>query len=146
MNKFIKKKSAAFENFFAGATLVKKQRIFEMHKLYLKRSLKILAIVATFTVATADGILVAPAHAGEIELTDIQNAKLARHRARERVMKNEKQEDYIEDDTPGPSDLNDGDCGTVDIGNVVNNKGFGGPKEIDVIITGDIINANNDCN
>ena len=117
-----------------------------MTKFYLKQSLKTLAIAAMATVAAGGWFSVTPAHAGEIELTDIQNAKLARHRARERVMKNEKQEDYIDDDTPGPSDLNDGDCGTVDIGNVVNNKGFGGPKEIDVIITGDIINANNDCN
>ncbi len=146
MNKFVKKKVKTFENFFAGETLVKKQRNIEMTKFYLKQSLKTLAIAAMATVAAGGWFSVTPAHAGEIELTDIQNAKLARHRARERVMKNEKQEDYIDDDTPGPSDLNDGDCGTVDIGNVVNNKGFGGPKEIDVIITGDIINANNDCN
>ncbi len=84
--------------------------------------------------------------AGEIELTDIQNAKLARHKARERVMKNEKQEDYLPEGTPRNEQEDDADCGTVDIGNVVNNAGFGGPREIDVIITGDIINANNKCN
>ncbi|MGI9316107.1 MAG: hypothetical protein ACR2QW_02145 [bacterium] len=117
-----------------------------MQKFYFKHSLRVLAIVAVALIVTAGEIqMIAPAEAGELELTDIQNAKLARHRARERVMKNEKQEDYLEDDTPGPSDLDNGDCGTIDIGNVVNNKGFGGPKEIDVIITGDIINANNDC-
>ena len=86
------------------------------------------------------------AMAGEIELTDLQNAKLARHRAKERVMKNEKQEDYLPEGTPNNQQDEDGDCGTVDIGNVVNNAGFGGPREIDVIITGDIINANNKCN
>lgn len=133
------------KNFFENLALVKKQRINEMKKLYFRHTLMALALTVALASISGDWLLIAPASAGEIELTDIQNAKLARHRARERVMKNEKQEDYIDDGTPGPSELNDGDCGTVDIGNVINDKGFGGPKEIDVIITGDIINANNDC-
>jgi predicted nicotinamide N-methyase len=117
-----------------------------MNKITMQVQTKLLAAVIVLLIAGVEGSLVLPAKAGEIELNDIQNAKLARHKARERVMKNEKQEDYLDDSTPGPSAQDDEDCGTVDIGNVINNKGFGGPKAIDVIITGDIINANNDCN
>jgi len=119
-----------------------------MNKITMKTPVKLLILAFAMIAAAPDVSLVSQALAGEIELNDIQNAKLARHKARERVMRNEKQEDYLDDSSgPGPSSADDGDCGTVDIGNVVNNKGsFGGPKAIDVIITGDIINANNDCN
>ncbi len=113
------------------------------------QSLKTLTLAAGFAAFTLAGapITVTPAVAGELELTDAQNAKLARHRAKERVLKNEKQENYLPEGTPdNNSDDGDDDCGSVDIGNVVNNAGFGGPREIDVIITGDIINANNKCN
>ena len=38
------------------------------------------------------------------------------------------------------------DCGSVNIGNVVGNGRVGfGPTEVNVIITGDVINANNNC-
>ncbi len=84
--------------------------------------------------------------AGDLELDDAQNAKLSRYKVKERVMKNEKQEDYVKDEEDSDDvTLNDLQCGSVNIGNVVNPKGFGGPKEIDVIITGDVINANNKC-
>lgn len=37
-------------------------------------------------------------------------------------------------------------CGNVDIGNFVSNgRGSRAPREINVIITGDVINANNNC-
>ena len=40
----------------------------------------------------------------------------------------------------------DAACGNVDIGNFVGgNKGGRGPREITVVITGDVINANNKC-
>jgi len=94
---------------------------------------------------TPEVSLVSTANAGELDLSDAQSAKLARHKAKQRVEKNETQEDY----SPGRKDLSEAqeaDCGTVDIGNVFSDKGFGGPKKIDVIITGDVINANNDCN
>ncbi|MBX2868103.1 MAG: hypothetical protein KTR18_05485 [Acidiferrobacterales bacterium] len=91
-----------------------------------------------------EGSVITNSYAGDLNLTDAQNAKLARHKVKQRVEKNDRQEDY----SPGDKELNNAeneDCGTVDIGNVFNDKGFGGPKKIDVIITGDIINANNDC-
>jgi hypothetical protein len=39
------------------------------------------------------------------------------------------------------------DCGSVDIGNVFSGGGprRGGPKEVNVIVTGDIINVDNKC-
>ena len=114
-------------------------------------------LLKTQLVAAATGLLVAAlflvspgtvtniAHAGELDLSNAQNAKLARHKVRQRVDKNKAQKDYSIDQAE--DEVADAeDCGTVDIGNVVNNKGFGGPKKIDVIITGDIINANNKCN
>jgi len=105
-----------------------------------------LAIAAALVMATSQELVIESVQAGEIELTDAQNAKLSRHKARERVSKNEANKSYeIGDNDDDNSSAEDEDCGTVDIGNVINNKGFGGPKKIDVIITGDIINANNDC-
>ncbi len=104
-----------------------------------------LAIAAALIMATSQQLVVETAQAGEIELSDAQNAKLARHKARERVSKNEANKGYEIGDNEDSSSAEEEDCGTVDIGNVINNKGFGGPKKIDVIITGDIINANNDC-
>jgi len=43
--------------------------------------------------------------------------------------------------------INDRDCGSVDIGNVFSGGGprRGGPKEVNVIVTGDIINVDNKC-
>ena len=118
-------------------------------KTLLSHSLKTLTLATGLAAFTFVGgpVVVSQAVAGELELTDAQNAKLARHRAKERVLKNEKQENYLPEGTPSnSSDDGNDDCGSVDIGNVVNNAGFGGPREIDVIITGDIINANNKCN
>jgi len=105
-----------------------------------------LALAAMLTLGTTDDALIGSALAGELDLSDAQNAKLSRHKAKERVSKNEAQKDYSVGRDENSDELEDEECGTVDIGNVVNNKGFGGPKQIDVIITGDIINANNDCN
>lgn len=111
---------------------------------------KTLAMAVLLAAALVTGIpvesIVSNARAGELELSDAQNAKLARHKAKERVSKNEAQKDYSIGSEDDNETSDDEECGTVDIGNVVNNKGFGGPKQIDVIITGDIINANNKCN
>lgn len=111
----------------------------------------LLALAITLAISPAGKVvtsaIVNQAHAGELDLSDAQNAKLARHKAKERVSKNEAQKDYsVGAEDTGSGELNEEECGTVDIGNVVNEKGFGGPKQIDVIVTGDIINANNDCN
>jgi hypothetical protein len=36
-------------------------------------------------------------------------------------------------------------CGSVDIGNVTTNPFGGGPRQVNVLIKGDVINANNKC-
>ena len=113
----------------------------------IKFTLLTIALMLTASVVTLAPTthLVSPVFAGELDLSDAQNAKLARHKVRERVDKNAKGDDYADDLGGNNETSDDEECGTVDIGNVVNKKGFGGPKKIDVIITGDIINANNDC-
>ena len=83
--------------------------------------------------------------AGELDLPDQQNAKMARLKAEGRVLKNKDQKDYIDtDDTGNPGQL-EAECGAVNIGNVVSKRGFGVPREINVIIDGDVINSNNNC-
>lgn len=112
----------------------------------LKSQLVVIAMGLLFAalVLVSPEAVTTTAHAGELDLSDAQNAKLARHKVRQRVDKNKAQKDYsVGGDDEEQSDSED--CGTVDIGNVVNQGGFGGPKKIDVIITGDIINANNKC-
>ncbi len=86
--------------------------------------------------------------AGNLEMTDEQNVKLARHKAMLRALRNNKDLDNYYDssvDEQIRDGLNKAGCGSVDIGNVVK-QDFGGPKKIDIIITGDVINANNKCN
>ena len=88
-----------------------------------------------------------PVRGGDIELSDQQNAKLARHKAKERVRKNERLSSYVENENKTASDKNDQDeCGTIDIGNITNDSILGSIRSIDLIITGDVINANNHCN
>ena len=38
------------------------------------------------------------------------------------------------------------ECGAVDIGNVNTNGRGGGPREVTVVITGDVVNTGNKCN
>ena len=84
--------------------------------------------------------------AGNLDMTDEQNVKLARNKAMLRSLKHKDSSDYIgasieERIRRGFDKMG---CGSVDIGNVLDH-GIGGPREIDIIITGDIINANNRC-
>ena len=86
--------------------------------------------------------------AGELDLDDAQNVKLSRFKARETVATNKKPQNYYaeteDEEYEGPED--NSNCGAVDIGNVEQPKpGFGGPKTVDIIITGDIINTGNKC-
>ena len=79
-------------------------------------------------------------------MTDEQNVKLARNKVMLRALKGRDADDYFE---TNPSEhvrngLDSAGCGAVDIGNAAQ-PGFGGPKEINIIITGDVINANNRC-
>lgn len=79
--------------------------------------------------------------AGEIELDDDMNAKLARHKSKQRVLQNRNDD---EDNKDGKQSSNQ-ECGSLGIGNVVQNSRVGGVREVNVIVTGDVINAFNKC-
>jgi len=85
--------------------------------------------------------------AGEIELSDEVNLKLARIKAKTRQTIHTDEKDYIEagDKKDKMFDKNNSDCGAVDIGNLNSKKQSFGPKKVDVIIVGDVINAGNKC-
>ncbi len=87
------------------------------------------------------------AYAGELDFDDAQNAKVSRFKAKGRVLQNELMDKSIPDDVEGDvsSGFEEEKCGVVDIGNVTNDKPFGTPQQVDVIITGDVINAGNNC-
>lgn len=85
-------------------------------------------------------------YSGRIEYGDEINVKLAKNRAFLRSIRNRDLGDYHK---TSPTEhvkegLDDAGCGQVDIGNTPASK-FGGPRKIDIIITGDVINANNNC-
>ena len=103
-------------------------------------------------------LLSGAASAGEIDLSDDINAKLALVKAKARhldAMENEQDEDdedgdaddEDEDDDDGGGD--DGDveleCGAMSIGTTVVGSRGRVPREITVVVTGDVINANNRC-
>ena len=82
-------------------------------------------------------------NAGELDLDDRLNAKLARHKARATISQNTKIEEPSEDEFP--SDLDD-ECSSIDIGTIDEPKpGFASHKPADIIITSDIINIDNKC-
>ena len=86
------------------------------------------------------------ANAGELNMTNEQNSKVSRFKARARVVNNKKLNNYFpETEDEEIAGVDEEKCGTVDIGNVKQNKVFNVPKEIDVIITGDVINTGNKC-
>lgn len=105
---------------------------------------RIFVIVALIVLLSPIGLI--NVQAGNIEMTDEQNVKLARNRAMLRVLRGTQGDDYYDDDTEERirEGLDNSGCGSVDIGNTLV-PDFGGPKEINVIITGDVINANNKC-
>lgn len=78
--------------------------------------------------------------AGEEYLEDDNNAKLARIKAKQRVW-----EAMDGGDEGSGSGAGGGECGSLNIGNVQNNGVGGRPREVIVVVTGDVINANNNC-
>lgn len=77
--------------------------------------------------------------AGVLEFPDEVNAKVARSKAKMRRMRSSQDSGGRRSDGSGTAD-----CGSVDIGNVQTN-GRGAPREVTVIVTGDVVNANNNC-
>lgn len=76
-------------------------------------------------------------------MEDDDGAKMARLKAKQRYF------DAKSDRDDNASDRRDkrssAACGSLNIGNVVNQRGARGPREVNIIVTGDVINANNRC-
>lgn len=97
-------------------------------------------IIATVVVGLVG--FCAPGYSFEEDWDALTNAKLARSKAKMR------QKLSIESaDDPSTSRRGDvkGSCGGVNIGNSTTERGGRGPKEVTILISGDIINANNKC-
>lgn len=88
-------------------------------------------------------MLLTNAQAVETEVSDMDDllrAKVAKHKAKQTSINQSVEANSAAEQNEG------GSCGGVDIGNSVgNNKPGKAPKEILVVITGDVINANNKC-
>ena len=98
---------------------------------------RILATVA----ALALGFQLGTSRAVDLEmdegLEDLTRAKVAKQRAKQNTQKR---------DVANDSNEAGSGCGNVDIGNAQKGRpGFPGPKEIIVVVKGDIINTNNKC-
>lgn len=93
-------------------------------------------------VALAVGLHFGATHAVDLEmddsLEDLTRAKVAKQRAKQNTQRRSLTEDSAGDGGGG--------CGNIDIGNSQGGRpGFSGPKEIIVVVKGDIINSNNKC-
>ena len=77
--------------------------------------------------------------AGDVDYPDRINAKLARNKAAERLRQSS------EDDVYKRGGGDSSQCGSTNVGNVTNERGARGPRDLTVIVTGDIINTNNKC-
>lgn len=93
-------------------------------------------------VALAFGLNLGSGHAVDLEvddsLEDLTRAKVAKQRAKQNTQRRSLTEDSAGDGGGG--------CGNIDIGNSQGSRpGFSGPKEIIVVVKGDIINSNNKC-
>lgn len=86
----------------------------------------------------------APAQAADAETIDIPEnirAKMARYRTKR--LGGDADKGSFLDRRSGLV----GGCGGVNVGNVTSGRGVGSmPREVTVIVTGDVINANNKCN
>jgi hypothetical protein len=78
--------------------------------------------------------------AGEAAFKDETNAKIARIKAKQKRMERSNRAQGID---PGRGDSSK--CGSVEIGNINNERGATSPKEVTVIVTGDVINTDNNC-
>jgi hypothetical protein len=74
--------------------------------------------------------------AGEEHLGDLQNAKVAHAIAKQRMMSSQKTKEEREADSDEEQT-----CGSVDIGNVRNERGAMAPREIITVVKGDVINT-----
>ncbi|MBF0470744.1 MAG: hypothetical protein HQL48_05160 [Gammaproteobacteria bacterium] len=93
--------------------------------------LLIVSFVITMFIFPLSGV------SGDLDLTDLQNAKVARKKAIQNRVKSESTEN-----SSGVGSMEEEDCGNVEIGNIqAGNKIGQMPRSVDVIITGDVINT-----
>jgi len=102
----------------------------------------VLAIVLSMLLPT---MAISPADAGGLDFDDQQNAKMARLKAKSRAEKNKRQKEFLDGGSVDDPDQQFAECGAVSIGNFVDGRGSRTPREINVLIDGDVINANNNC-
>jgi archaellum component FlaF (FlaF/FlaG flagellin family) len=76
--------------------------------------------------------------AGEDGVNTVNRAKVARIKAKQRALARK-------NGTSGSAANSADGCGNINIGNVVNEKGSTGAREITVVIDGDVISTNNNC-
>jgi hypothetical protein len=82
-------------------------------------------------------------YAAETEILELDEAILARL-AREKLRKNA-EEDREADINKKRKAADATGCGSVNIGNIIGSKRVSGSTEITVVVTGDVVNANNKC-
>jgi hypothetical protein len=102
----------------------------------------LLAAVTAVAIIAASLLTIGTAHAVTAEPLDFEPqvlAKLAKERAK--ASSQSSQDAMLNSQRKASAD-----CGAINIGNVVGNSRTGfAPTEVNVIITGDVINANNKC-
>lgn len=99
---------------------------------------RILTLAATLALGFQFGLCQAVELDMDEGLEDLTRAKVAKQRAKQNTQRR--------DVTTGDSNEAGSGCGNVDIGNAQGGRpGFSGPKEIIVVVKGDIINTNNKC-
>lgn len=89
-----------------------------------------------------------PSFSGEIELSNRVNLMISRTKSKARQMEHTGVDDYIDldDRRDDMFDDNNSGCGSVDIGTLeTNNRPTFGRTQMETIVIGDVINANNRC-
>jgi hypothetical protein len=106
---------------------------------------KFSAVAGTIACAFAALIIATPCRAADTESLGLPEgvlAKMARLKAKQ-YGENKRRE--AEQDGGAPANDNAA-CGSLNVGNVATGgKRAGAPKQVNVIVTGDVINANNKC-
>lgn len=99
--------------------------------------MKCMAVVAATLVGAATQVSAVETEVSDMD--DMLRAKVAKHKAKQNSLKQSVNASSAEAQNESDS------CGGVDIGNSMGSKPGKAPKEIVVVITGDVVNANNKC-
>ena len=104
------------------------------------RARRIAATLALAALSTAQAVMPNPE---PVDLEPDILAELARHKAR---TASQARQDATSRDKSAKSANPDTACGAVAIGNVIGNRRIGfAPIDVNVVILGDVVNANNKC-